>query len=95
MSKFNDYSFLIPAKRVYSFVIRYVDNNNRIKELSFPNYFIKPEDAEKFLDNFEIKEAEQEEYVQYERFKMLKKIGKALIFVMFVLFLIGVYFSKQ
>ena len=79
---------------MYSFVIRYVDNNNRIKELSFPNYFIKPEDAEKFLNNFEIKEAEQEEYVQYERFKVLKKVGKALLFILFALMVIGFAFAR-
>lgn len=95
LSKFNDYSFLIPAKRVYSIVIRYIDNTNRIKELSFPNYFIKPEDTEKFLSNFDIKEAEESKLVQYERFKILKKLFKAAIFIMFVLLMIGLYFSKR
>lgn len=95
LSKFNDYSFLIPAKRVYSIVIRYIDNTNRIKELSFPNYFIKPEDTEKFLSNFDIKEAEESKLVQYERFKVLKKLFKAAIFIMFVLLMIGLYFSKR
>lgn len=95
LSKFNDYSFLIPAKRVYSIVIRYTDNTNRIKELSFPNYFIKPEDTEKFLSNFDIKEAEESKLVQYERFKILKKLFKAAIFIVFVLLMIGLYFSKR
>ncbi len=90
LSKFNDYSFLIPTKRVYSIVIRYADNNNRIKELSFPNYFLSPEKTAEFLDNFEIKEDENNRYVQYERFKVLKKVGKFVFFVMFAIIVIGV-----
>ena len=91
LSKYNEYSFFIPNKRVYSVVIRYSDNNNRIKELSFPNYFIKPDEAMKFLDNFEIKAAEESDFVQYERFKMLKKIGKAIITILFVLTVLGMF----
>ncbi len=95
ISMFNDYSFLIPIRKVYSIVIRYIDNNGRIKELSFPNYFIKPEDTEKFLENFNIEEAEQVKYVQFERFKVLKKIGRVLLFIFFVLLLIGFAFAKK
>ena len=95
LSKFNDYSFLIPAKRVYSIVIRYVDGNGRIKELSFPNYFLKPEDTMEFLNNFDIREAENTGYVQYERFKILKRIGKVVFFVLFAAFVIGVAFYRR
>lgn len=95
LSRFNDYSFLLPVKKIYSFVIRYSDNTGRIKELSFPNYFVKPEDAEKFLNNFNIEEAEQPKYVKYERFKVFKKVGKAMIFIIFVLMLIGLAFAKK
>lgn len=95
LSRFNDYSFLIPVKKVYSIVLRYTDNNGRIKELSFPNYFIKPEDTEKFLENFNIEEAEQDKYVNFERFKILKKVGKISIFVLFVVALIVYAFIKR
>ncbi|MBR2786467.1 MAG: hypothetical protein IKD76_03115 [Clostridia bacterium] len=95
LSKYNDYSFLIPNKRVYSIVIRYADNNGRIKELSFPNYFLKPEETEEFLNNFNIKENENNSYVQYERFKLLKRVGKVVFFVLFAMFVIGVTFFKQ
>ena len=95
LSKFNDYSFLIPTKRVYSIVIRYEDSYKRIKELSFPNYFVKPEDVSAFLDNFEIKEAEENKYVQYERFKVLKMIGKIALFVLFAIVVIGVFFATK
>lgn len=95
LSKYNDYSFLIPAKRVYSIVIRYQDNANRIKELSFPNYFIKPEDTDRFLNNFEIEEAEESKLVNYERFKVFRKLLKTAIFIGFMVLIIGFYFLKR
>ena len=95
LSKYNDYGFLIPSKRVYSIVLRYTDNTGRIKELSFPNYFITPEDTEKFLNNFEIKEAEENKFVGYERFKVFRKIGKIILIVLFIAFVIGSYFIRK
>lgn len=95
LSKYNDYGFLIPSKRVYSIVLRYTDNTGRIKELSFPNYFITPEDTEKFLNNFEIKEAEENKFVGYERFKVFRKIGKIILIVLFIAFVIGFYFIRK
>ena len=94
LSKFNDYSFLLPTKRVYSIVIRYIDNYNRIRELSFPNYFLKVSDTMDFLNNFNIEEAEEERYVQYERFKILKMIGKSLIAIFIVVFIISLFVLK-
>lgn len=95
LSKYNDYGFLIPSKRVYSIVLRCTDNTGRIKELSFPNYFITPEDTEKFLNNFEIKEAEENKFVGYERFKVFRKIGKIILIVLFIAFVIGSYFIRK
>lgn len=95
LSKYNDYGFLILSKRVYSIVLRYTDNTGRIKELSFPNYFITPEDTEKFLNNFEIKEAEENKFVGYERFKVFRKIGKIILIVLFIAFVIGSYFIRK
>ena len=92
LSKFNDYSFLLPT-HVYSIVIRYEDSYNRMKELSFPSYFVKPEQVSEFLNNFNIKEEENNRYVQYERFKLLKIVGKVLLFVLFVIVVIGLAFS--
>ena len=56
---------------------------------------MKPEETEKFLNNFNLKEAEQGKYVQYERFKVLKKVGKALIFVFIALMVIGFAFARK
>lgn len=89
LSRFNDYTFLLPVKRLYSIVIRYEDSYKRIRELSFPNYFLKPESVSKFLENFEIKEEAKSQYVQYEKFKVLKRIGKAALFILFVAFIIA------
>lgn len=89
LSRFNDYTFLLPVKRLYSIVIRYEDSYKRIRELSFPNYFLKPESVSEFLENFEIKEEAKSQYVQYERFKVLKRIGKAALFILFVAFIIA------
>ena len=94
LSKYNDYSFLIPLRRIYSIVIRYEDTYGRIKELSFPNYFVKPEETESFLNNFNLKEAVQDRYVQYERFKVLKKVGKACLFIFIALMVIGFAFAR-
>ena len=95
LSKFNDYSSFLPVKRVYSLVIRYTDGYNRIRELSFPCYFLKPEKVSEFLENFEVKEAVENKFVQYEKFKVLKLIGKAIIFVLFAIIVIGMFFSLK
>ncbi|MBR3673717.1 MAG: hypothetical protein IKN65_05505 [Clostridia bacterium] len=95
LSRFNDYNFFIPTKKIYSVVIRYTDNFDRLKELSFPNYFLTPEDTEKFLSNFDIKEAEEGRYVQYERIKLFKLLGKIFVFVFFALLVLGVFFMKR
>ena len=95
LSKYNDYSFLIPAKRVYSIVIRYEDNSNRIRELSFPNYFLSKEETANFLSNFNIKEAEEPKYVSYEKFKVLKMIGKVILMVLFILFIFGLVYMHK
>lgn len=94
LSKFNDYSFLIPA-RTYSVVIRYIDNNNKIKELSFANHFLDKQETLDFLENFEIKELQEERYVNFEKFKVLKKVAKITLIVLLVLFIIGsIYMGK-
>ncbi len=95
LSRFNDYNFFIPTKKIYSVVIRYTDSFDRLKELSFPNYFLTPEDTEKFLSNFDIKEAEEGRYVQYERIKLFKLLGKIFVFVFFALLVLGVFFMKR
>lgn len=92
LSRFNDYSFLLPIKRAYSIVIRYEDSYKRIKELSFPNYFLDKAQTVQFLENFNIKEVEEPRYVQYEKIKIWKRIGKAILVILFILFLIGLFF---
>ena len=77
LSRFNDYNIVIPSK-TYSIVVRYEDKDGRIKELSFPNYFIGKEEIVDFLNNFKVEEAENKQYVYYERFKRVKKVLKVL-----------------
>lgn len=95
LSKFNDYRFLIPSNR-YSIVIRYYDNNNRIKELSFANYFLNKQETIKFLENFNIKEERNNRYITYEKFKVLRKIIKVTAIVVFtILIFVAVYINMK
>lgn len=93
LSKFNDYRFLIPSNG-YSIVIRYYDNNNRIKELSFANYFLNKQETINFLENFNIKEERNNRYITYEKFKVLRKIIKVTAIVVFtILIFVAVYIN--
>ena len=93
LSKFNDYRFLIPSNG-YSIVIRYYDNNNRIKELSFANYFLNKQETIDFLENFNIKEEKNNRYITYEKFKVLRKIIKVTAIVVFtILIFVAVYIN--
>ena len=83
ISRFNDSSYLLSI-RSYNIVIRYVDNYNRLKELFFDATFLNKEKALEFLNNFEIKDEEDNKYVNFERFKLLKKIGKVVLIVGFI-----------
>ena len=49
----------------YNLVIRYVDNMNFLKELSFSTMFLKEEKLKEFLDIFVISNEEQEKCVKY------------------------------
>lgn len=95
LSKFNDYRFLIPSNG-YSIVIRYYDNNNRIKELSFANYFLNKQETIDFLENFNIKEEKNNRYITYEKFKVLRKIIKVTAIVVFtILIFVAVYINMK
>ena len=48
-----------------------------------------------FLDNFNIKEAEELEYVKFERFKLIKKIGKVLSFILFAGLILGLFIVNR
>lgn len=84
ISRFNDSSYLFSI-RTYNIVIRYIDNFNRLKELFFDASFLNKEQALEFLNNFELKEVESEDYKQYEKLKLLKKIGKVVLIVLFII----------
>ena len=84
LSRFNDSSYLI-SPRTYNIVIRYEDGYNRLRELFFDATFLDKQTAIEFLNNFDIKEAEESKYVNFERFKLLKKIGKVVLIVAFVI----------
>lgn len=80
---FNTTDFI--PKFSYSLVIRYIDNMNFIKELSFSTLFLKAEDIKEFLDNFVIQEDAAEECIKYEKYKLSKKIFKYTCFIVFVI----------
>lgn len=77
-------SDLIPMF-TYSLVIRYVDNMNFLKELSFSTLFLKPKDIEEFLDNFIIENAPAKQCIKYEKYKIIKNIFKISGFVLFII----------
>ena len=80
----------------YSLVIRYVDNMNFLKELSFPILFLKPEDIEKFIDNFIVQKEQSQECIKYEKYKLIKKRFKITGFVLFIIVIaLVVYFSLK
>lgn len=93
LSRYNERNFILPSKN-YNIIIRYTDNYNRIRELSFPNYFLKPEQVKEFIENFEIEDKENEKYVNYQKYKIFKRVVKAVLFVLVFLFIIGAVFIK-
>ena len=78
----------------YNLVIRYVDNMNFLKELSFSTMFLKEEKLKEFLDNFVISNEEQAKSVKYEKYKLFKKILKSSAFIIFIIALIVVVCLK-
>ena len=78
----------------YNLVIRYIDNMNFLKELSFSTMFLKEEKLKEFLDNFVISNEEQAKCVKYEKYKLFKKILKSSAFIIFIIALIVVVCLK-
>lgn len=78
----------------YNIVIRYIDNMNFIRELSFPATLLNPEELKEFLDNFIVEEAEAEDCVKFERFKRLKMTMKILGFVLFIILIAIVVYAS-
>ncbi len=88
-------SDLIPMF-TYSLVIRYVDNMNFLKELSFSTLFLKPKDIEKFLDNFIIENEPAKQCIKYEKYKIIKNIFKVAGFILFIIAIVLiVYFNLK
>ena len=73
----------------YNIVIRYIDNLNFIKELTFPASLLQPEELKEFLDNFIIEEIDAEDCKKFERFKKIKSAIKVLGFIVFAI-LVGI-----
>lgn len=94
LSRFSDYSFIIPSKG-YNIVVRYLDNTNRLKELSFPNHFLNKQETIEFLENFEIEEEKEPSYISFEKYKLIKKIIRLIGITLFVLLIIGAVFYKM
>ena len=93
LSKYDSYSFLRFAKD-YNIIIKYVDNNGYIKELSFSTLFLTPMQIDTFLNNFIIENKNSEEVVKYEKFKLIRKIAKTLFYILFIGTIIALYFIK-
>lgn len=79
---FNAVDFI--PKFSYSIVIRYIDNLNFLKELTFSTLFLKPEQIEKFLENFVILDEKDAGCIKYEKYKFTKKVFKFIAFLLFV-----------
>ena len=62
ISRYNDHTLLIPGSKNYSIVIRYIDSLNKLREFSFPNYFLDKKETQDFLDNFNIVEKQEQEF---------------------------------
>jgi hypothetical protein len=78
----------------YNIVVRYIDNLNFIRELSFPAFFLKPEEVEEFIDNFVIEENKAEDCIKFEKYKKLKAAMKVLGFILFIILIIIVIYSS-
>ena len=78
----------------YNIIIRYIDNMNFIRELSFPAMLINPDELYEFINNFVIEEEKAEDCIKYERYKKFKTIMKLLGFILFAsLILVTIIFS--
>ena len=66
----------------YNIIIRYIDNMNFIRELSFPAMLLDPNELHEFIDNFVIEEEKAEDCVKFERYKKFKMIIKLLGFIL-------------
>lgn len=93
LSKYDSYSFLRLAKD-YNIVIKYVDSNGFIKELSFSTLFVTPQQINDFLNNFTIENKNSEQVVKYEKWKLIKKILKTLVYGGLFILIIIFYFFK-
>ena len=89
---FNGFNFLPIIN--YNIVVRYIDNLNFIKELSFPAYFLKTEEIEEFLDNFVVEENKAEDCIKFERYKKLKATMKVLGFILFIILIAIIIYSS-
>ena len=72
----------------YNIVIRYIDNMNFIRELSFPATLLNPDELNEFIDNFIIEEEKADDCVKFEKFKRLKMIAKITGFVIIIILVI-------
>lgn len=78
----------------YTIVIRYIDNMNFIRELTFPASLLDPNELNNFIDNFIIEEEKAEDCVKFEKYKKFKMIMKFLGFGLFVTLVLIVIISS-
>lgn len=91
LSKYDDYSFIRLSKD-YNIVLKYIDNNGFIKELSFSTLFITPQEINNFLNNFDINKNNSEEVVKFEKIKLIRRILRTALYIGLVVGIIIFYF---
>lgn len=75
ISKYTEFNLFHIFKN-YSIVVKYEDLNGYIKDLTFSTMFLKPEDVDKFLSNFIVKEQTSTRLLNSNRFKLFQYIAK-------------------
>lgn len=88
--------FFMPAFN-YNIAVRFQDNFGFLRELEFSLLCSDEKEVEKFLNNFEVEEKIEEQYVSYEKKKVLRKIASfvftiiiAIIAVIYILPMCGI-----
>lgn len=69
----------------YNLVIRYLDNMNFIRELSFPARLLNPEELNEFINNFVIDNQKANDCIRFEKIKKFKMTMKIVGFILFAI----------
>ena len=78
----------------YNLVVRYLDNLNFIRELSFPARLLDADELDKFIDNFIIDTKKADDCVKFEKIKKFKMTLKTIGFVLFAIIIFIIVFAS-